>query len=294
MARDAVTDPAFDRAGELAIEKAKGLILARHESGRVPDHMYYHNWAHTAGVIERSLAIGVALGMSDRHLLLTTVAAAFHDVVQRWVAVEHEGGVVMRQRFAGRDEVASAAEAVEAMSELGVPFNAEERGIVASAIIATIPGWDGAASTVAQPFLIKHPVISAVALADVGAAGMAPAMYFRDGPALFAEENLDLMITVMSARTAADLPRHVQDTYRARYLAWLGIQPGFARGRRELMETRELTGFDAASRERVLALFGEFGESIALSEAAVERARHLDFVPLMRTLDPRAFPDDAG
>ena len=43
-----------------------------------------------------------------------------------------------------------------------------------------------------------------------------------------------------------------------------------------------------------MALFCEFDESIALSEAAVARARDLDFVPLMRTLDPRAFPDDGS
>ncbi len=289
-----MSNPELERAGEEAIARAMTLIQSRHESGRVPDHMYYHNWAHTAGVIERAQALGVAMGMSERHLLLTTIAAAYHDVVQRWVSVEHEGGVVLRQRLAGRDEVASAQEAVEAMQMFGVPFTPEERGIVASAIIATIPGWDGDANTVSQPFLVSHPVVAAVAIADLGASGMDSAMYFRDGPALFAEENLDLMQCVMSVRSASEIPLERQEIYRSRYLAWLGIQPGFARGRLHRMEIGELNGFAPEVRERIKSLFSRFDESIALSEAAVSRARTLDFVALMRQLDARAFPDDPG
>ncbi len=287
-----MTSPELERAGEEAIARAMTLIQSRHESGQVPDHMYYHNWAHTAGVIERAQALGVAMGMSERHLLLTTIAAAYHDVVQRWVPVDHEGGVVLRQRLAGRDEVASAHEAVEAMQMFGVPFTQEERGIVASAIIATIPGWDGDANTVSQPFLVAHPVVAAVAIADLGASGMDSAMYFRDGPALFAEENLDLMQCVMGVRSAAEISPDRQEIYRSRYLAWLGIQPGFARGRLKRMEGGELDGFAPEVRERIRALFSRFEESITLSEAAVTRARTLDFVPLMRQLDARAFPDD--
>lgn len=292
FAAGTMSNAELERAGEEAIARAMRVIRERHESGQVPDHMYYHNWAHTAGVIERAQAIGVAMGMSERDLLLTTVAAAFHDVVQRWVAIEHEGGVVMRQRLAGRDEVASAQEAVEAMQMLGVTFSPKERGIVASAILATIPGWDADSATVCQPFLVSHPVVSAVAIADLGSSGMDPAIYFRDGPALFAEENLDLMAAVMSADRASDIPPDRQDSYRSRYLAWLGVQPGFARGRRQRLETGELDEFAPEVRGRILALFSQFEESIALSEAAVRRARDLDFVALMRQLDQRAFPGE--
>lgn len=292
FAAGVMSSPDLERAGEEAIARAMALIQSRHETGRVPEHMYYHNWAHTAGVIERAQAIGVAMDMPERDLLLTTIAAAYHDVVQRWVGVEHEGGVVLRKRLAGRDEVASAHEAVEAMAMFGVPFTSTERGIVASAIIATIPGWDGDANTVCQPFLVSHPVVAAVAIADLGASGMDSAMYFRDGPALFAEENLDLMHAVMAAPSAADIPVDRQEIYRTRYLAWLAIQPGFARGRRQRMASGELDGFEPPVRDRLLALFSRFDESIALTEAAVSRARTLDFASLMRQLDARAFPGD--
>lgn len=287
-----MSDGEFRTAEKKVTDLALGLIRDRYESGRVPDHMHYHNGVHTEGVIVRGRAIGEAMGMSQRHLLLTVIAAAFHDSVQRWFAVHGEGGVVIRKRLTGRDEVASAQEAVEAMSELGPHFTPEETGIVASAILGTIPGWDGEASTVAQPFLIEHPVIKAVGLADLGAAGMDPAMYLRDGPALFAEENLDIMEALASARRAADIPAAAQRFYSARYIAWLEVQPGFARGREVRLRGDELSGLDERSRQAVLRLFSRFDESVAMSEAAVALAERLDFVSLMRQLEPSAFPDE--
>ncbi len=287
-----MTNPEFERVAELAVSRAMALIRGRHESGRVPDHMHYHNSAHTAGVIARARTLGAVIGMSERHLLLTIIAAAFHDVVQRWVPVEKEDGVVRRQRMIGRDEVASAHEAVEAMADFGFPFTPEEQGIVASAILATIPGWDMAASTVSQPFLVHHPVVAALALADVGAAGMDPEIYRSDGPALFAEENLDLIIAVMAARKSDDIAPEDRARFRTRYIDWLKIQPGFARGRKQLLENGELDGFQPAVRTRIMELFSRFEDSIAVAEAAIEQAEQLDFVPLMRLLDDRAFPDD--
>lgn len=273
------------------VQMAISAIRERHEGGTVPDHMHYHNSAHTIGVIDRARAIGQALGLSDRHLLLTVIAAAWHDSVQRWMEIEGEGGVVTRKRFTGRDEVASAAEAVEAMGEVDLRFSPEECGIVASAILGTIPGWDGGQATICQPFLIEHPVVRAVALADLGSAGMDPDMYRRDGPALFAEEHIDLMEAIAGADSADEIPPAMQDVYRARYIAWLKVQPGFARGRRARLET-ELADLDEATRERVLALFSRFDESVAAAEEAVQLAESLDFVTLMRQLEPGAFPDD--
>ncbi len=283
-------DSELRKAERQIIERAVALIRERHESGRIPDHMHYHNTEHTLAVVDRARAIAQALGVSERHLLLTVIAAAFHDTVQRWVALEGEGGVVTRKRLTGRDEVASAAEAAEAMATLEIRFAPDEYGIVSSAIVGTIPGWDTEAATVCQPFLIEHPVIRAVALADLGSAGMDPIMYGRDGPALFAEENLDVMEAVMGAQRASDIPASSQQFYRARYLAWLKVQPGFARGREYRLEHGELDGLEPAALARVRALFCRFDESVAAAEAAIVAAQALEFVPLMRQLDERAFP----
>jgi len=115
-------------------------------------------------------------------------------------------------------------------------------------------------------------------------------MYGRDGPALFAEENLDLMEVVMAAERVGEIPEASQQFYRARYLAWLKVQPGFARGRENRLDNGELDGLDPSAEARVRALFCRFEESVAVAEAAITAAQTLDFAPLMRQLDPRAFP----
>jgi hypothetical protein len=121
---------------------------------------------------------------------------------------------------------------------------------------------------------------------------MDPIMYRRDGPALFAEENLDLMEAIMSAPRARNIAATNQQFYRARYLAWLNVQPGFARGREFRLDNGELDGLEPAAHARVRALFRHFDETVAEAEAAVATAQALAFVPLMRQLDPRAFPDE--
>ena len=288
-----VSDLKLHEAEREIVQMAINVIRERHESGRVPDHMQYHNSEHTIGVVDRARVIGRAMGMSERYLLLTVIAAAWHDSVQRWMEIEGEGGVVTRKRLTGRDEVASAAEAVDAMGEVDLRFSPEECGIVASAIVGTIPGWDSDESTVCQPFLIEHPVVRAVALADLGSAGMDPDMFRRDGPALFAEENIDILEALAEARRASDVPAAAQQFYRGRYINWLKVQPSFARGRQARLESVELDGLDSEQRSAVLAVFARFDESVAAAEETAAQAETLDFVPLMRQLHPTAFPDEA-
>ena len=287
--RESVYAAAEAKAEALAL----GVIRERFEGGQVPEHMHYHNSEHTAGVIARARAIGLAIDMPDRDLLLLVIAAAFHDIVQHWSPEERDDGTIYRRRHAGRNEVASAYEAIEAMTELDVDFQPEEQGIVASAIIGTIPGWDHECATVVQPFLVEHGVVRALALADIGSAGMDPAMYRLDGPNLFAEENLDIMTALGSARRGGDISESDQHSYRWRYVAWLRVQPEFARGRRECLVSGELDGLDDEHKARVERLFCHFDDSIAASEAAALDAETLPFVALMRQLDPDAFPDEA-
>lgn len=286
--------PSIYAAAEAKAEAiALDVIRDRFESGRVPDHMHYHNSVHTAGVIARARAIGLAIDMPDRDLLLLVIAAAFHDIVQHWSPEQRDDGTIYRRRHAGRNEVASAYEAIEAMARLDVDFHPEEQGIVASAIIGTIPGWDHECATVVQPFLVEHGVVRALALADIGSSGMDPAMYRLDGPNLFAEENLDVMETLSRARKGSDISPSDQDAYRGRYVGWLRVQPEFARGRRECLVNGELEGLDEEHKARVERLFCHFEESIAAAEAAASDAETLPFVELMRQLDPEAFPDEA-
>ena len=74
--------PSIYAAAEAKAEAlALDVIRARFETGRVPDHMHYHNSEHTAGVIVRARAIGRAIDMPDRDILLLVIAAALRSAL---------------------------------------------------------------------------------------------------------------------------------------------------------------------------------------------------------------------
>ena len=280
-------------AAEILGSQAMVLIKGRFEDVPLPMRLQYHDTVHTYGVRERAVAIALAIGLPDREVVLTDIAAAFHDTVQAWHPVDKGNGIIIRQRHAGQNEVTSAQEAVNAMSGPFAPFTflCEEYGIVASAIIATIPAWSVEHGTVIQPFLTpcSHPVARAVALADIGSPGMDSAGFAKDAPALFAEEQLDVIATLAKADRADDIDEATQEQYRSRYINWLKSQHGFACGRRALLG-KELEGLSADARIFVSALFSHFDESIEAAEVAHRRAQTMDFVPLMRQILPQAFP----
>lgn len=283
-------------ASDVITGQAMVLIKGRFEDVPPSLRLQYHNTFHTNGVRQRAVAIARAMGLSEREVIITDIAAAFHDTVQAWHAVEKGNGVVIRQRHAGQNEVASAQEAVDAMSEpfTTLTFTPKEYGVVASAIVATIHAWSGTFGTVIQPFLTacNHPVARAVALADLGAAGMDPACFAHDCPTLFAEDQLDIMTTLMNAKRASDISEPIQYSYRSRYIAWIGSQIGFAKGRKALFE-HEIEGIaDTDARHRVRALFSHFDESIAAAEMVYDWARVTGFLPLMRRVLPGLFPGE--
>ncbi|TSC63867.1 MAG: Uncharacterized protein G01um101491_438 [Parcubacteria group bacterium Gr01-1014_91] len=284
-------------ASDVITSQAMVLIKGRFEDVPLSRRLPYHNSLHTNGVRQRAVEIARAMGLSEREVILTDIAAAFHDTVQVSHPVKKGNGVVVRQRHAGRNELASAQEAVDAMgadSFSQMRFTPEEYGIVASAIIATIPAWSGTFGTVIQPFLTpcSHPIVRAVALADLGAAGMDPACFAHDWPTLFAEDQLDIMTALTNAKRASDINAATQESYRKRYVWWIGSQAPFARGRQALL-SHELEGLaDTDARERVRALFSHFDESIQLATAATKLAKTQDFVLLMRQLLPGAFPGE--
>jgi hypothetical protein len=281
----------FKAIREAAADKALGLIRDRFEGGGTPKHMHYHNRVHTRGVIDKSLEIGAALGLSERELMITGIAAAFHDTVQDYAKVPKDNGAVNRVRFAGSNEIASAKEAMDWVAEAGAPLNPEEKGLIGAAILATIPGWGVPYSTVIQPFLKpdSHKIVRAVALADLGSSGMDPDMFLTDGPNLFAEENLDVTEALEKASSPDEIDEATQESYRARYIGWLKIQPGFARGRQRYFAEVESASLEGEDKERLQALFSRYEESIAAAEQALARAEAADFVTLMRQLDPKAF-----
>jgi hypothetical protein len=252
------------------VEYALSLIRSRYEGNANPDNdLPYHSAEHTAGVIRRTGALLRAMGAAGQECRLGLLAAAFHDTVQCWEANPTSEGQVMRRRLTVQNEAHSAAEAVDWMRRAGC-FDEQDSALVTQAILATIPGWAAEHNTVSQPRLsaAAPPAVRAVALADLGSAGMDGAAFVAGGDQLFREENLDIGRALRHCATRCDLGRAVLEGYKARALVWARFQATFARGRRARLPT-ELGDLRGAARAAVQALFCRFEEAIAAAEEAV-------------------------
>jgi len=171
------------------IEYALSLIRSRYEGNSDPDNdMPFHCADHTRGVIRRTEALLRAMGVIEHEMQLGRIAAAFHDTVQRWETNQTGDGRLLRKRFAGQNELDSAAEGVAWMRQAG-GMGDRDCDLVTEAIRATIPGWDAANGTVSQPNLnaASPPVVRAVAMADLGIPGMEPGDFVVTGDQLFRE-----------------------------------------------------------------------------------------------------------
>lgn len=285
----------FEESIGKGIHDALELIKRKFESGDDErENMPFHNSHHTKDVIRRTYSILSAIQkanpelITEHEILLGKMAAVYHDVVQNWKENKiNEGGFakILRQRFTKRNELDSAELAVEFMNDAnaegnGEIFMAEDENIVREAIKATIPDYDPRTNTVIQPKLDKDSLVveRAVALADLGTAGMDGAVAFcKEGDALFREENLDILD---SAKKSDELSDAQKDYYRKRMLAWSEFQPLFAEGRKTLLNS-ELEGLPEESREAVKLSFDKFDESTKAAKDRATRREKMTFEELL-------------
>lgn len=252
------------------------------------DLLAYHGHVHTENVMRRVATILRAIADADPSLVgerdgeRGRLAGAFHDVAQEYGKKEErgaDGGIVklMRERRRGANEAASVQEALSFMEETNTGegktiFSEEDMRVVAEAIGATVPAYDARRNTVIQPALNEgsHIVARALALADLGGAGMDGARHFRDeGAAEFRELNLDIADALAGRARGEPITDERKAAFAQRMAAWFASQPDFARGRKVLLE-QELAGLPEAVREALKTkVFAKFDESIA---AADERA----------------------
>lgn len=272
-----------------SIDVAFSLIEGLARTSVPGEYFSYHDRYHTNDVRNRGWLLGIAFGLSDRELQLEQHACTFHDVFQNWHPMEKPDGSIVRVRHGGPNELKSADVAVDELRNRSPDCSSFDQGLVAHGILATIPDWDKEHGTVFQPFLnaASHPVIRAVALADLGDAGMDTESFLKAGPKLFLEENLDVSRTITIARRSSAISADQQEWYRNRFVGWLKIQPTFAKGRQQRLEMELANYYDQAKH-----LFHGFNESIERAEVAVAQAQRLEFVPLMRLLLQKAFPDE--
>jgi hypothetical protein len=275
-----------------SIEDALEDIEERFEEGPLEDRLEYHGVAHTEGVVRRGRAIAQALGLSEELARVADVALARHDTYQEWEEDAQEGGVVKRKRKAGSNETRSADEAIEWMKQYPQFFTPEHYEIVREAIDVTVPGFDPALKTVIQPKLTteSHPIARAVALADLGSAGMEPEVFRNEGAQLFAEENLDIVRAIRNAPSMEAIDEPIQQSYLARYRAWMNFQPTFAEGRKARLDA-ELEGLEPEQTERIRGLFSHFDESIEIAKQNAAEADTCSFQDMARRLVPDRFEE---
>ncbi len=261
-----------------AATSALEIIQQRYGQGATNENeLAFHGLAHTNGVLDRAVTLAKAMGATEEEADLAGIAAAFHDTVQKWEENPRADGAVLRKRFAGQNEKDSAAEAVRWMQANGND-NPQAHQLVTDAILATVPGWDPANGTVCQPNLkpSSHLIVRAVALADLGVAGMQGKAFVEEGDPLFREEQLDIARAIRDAKSRSDIPAETQEAYRKRMLGWSASQAGFAKGRKALLDA-ELGELNDTAKKQVKALFVGFDSAIEAANAVVTERTKLTF-----------------
>ena len=282
----------FDQAIEKGVSSALDLIKERFEHAASPEgNLEYHNAKHTENVIRRTKEILKAIAQADRTAALSErlmkmgeLSAAWHDTVQEYEVesvADSSFTKKMRKRFADKNERKSAEEAVEYMRTMNGAFSDEDEQVVRQAIEVTIPQFSPEIGTVVQPNLASESgiVARAVALADMGAAGMdGPEQFSQEGNAIFREDNVDIAEALQHAET---LSENEKDFFRVRMLGWSEIQERFAGGRKAHLDA-ELKGLSEEEQTAVKTLFVKFDESIEAARERTERRRAMSFEELAR------------
>lgn len=183
-------------------------------------------------------------------------------------------------RLFGENEASSAEWAFAQMSKVNDEagreiFTKEDTEIVALAIIATIPLFEGEA--VIQPHLYKdsHIVVAALALADLGEAGMGmPSTFINGSCALFREENLDIG---RDMRSDKPIPDEKKEQYRQRILKYLEWQKTFLEERKVTFDEHDIFIIPKEKRDAVRGLFSNFDESAKMIDAIREALEDMAF-----------------
>lgn len=279
----AVASPELTAVVDRGISWALSVLHDRFaDDDHAENNLAYHNEGHTNWVIEYTAYLLKAMGADERQILIGRYSAACHDLVQKWEQNQTADGKVLRRRFAGNNEAASADDGIAWMAENSHgAFTEEDATTLRTALMATVPGWDPVNFTVLQPNL--HPdsdfVIRALALADLGAGGLDSATYSKQGDQLFREENLDISRILATVSSYDEIPEAHRISFRTRLLGWSRTQAGFVTGRKNRLEI-ELGNLLEESKGVLREMFGDFDESTAKTKAIFERREAMTFAEM--------------
>jgi hypothetical protein len=301
---------ALRSAADRLILKAEEHIRKSFEESAGRDMLNYHNRQHTRDVVKNAREILQAIrdgGMdvSDRDMILVEIAAASHDLIQQYRAVEtpatlksqKDGETIERTRAArvrskltkeeSTNETDSANLMIKWVREMEVedgvhPFTylteAEGEDIKAS-VEATVPGFDPRRNTVIQPNLTKEssPMTHAIAMADLSSAGRDPVRYLTEGDEVFVEDTLDMRGLDPSA-----LSQDEKDWYRSRIVAATKSKANFALGRKVIFE-RDIGGLSTAAKKNLRKMF-RFETTVRESMKLARKREKMDFDELYKAV----------
>ena len=263
-----------------------------HKKDRVLD---FHNSEHTKDIIRRTKTILETIQGVCPELVDTTaiedgqLAAAFHDMVQEWreeIVTEELGGLpifkIIRKKESEKNELKSAIIALSFLDrieeETGTDlFSPTSMGQVQEAIMTTVPSFKY--GTVIQKNLTERssPVARALALADIGAAGIdGPEIFISTGDALFREDNLDISRAIVGKEPLSEKQRRY---FSNRMKNWSIDQIAFAEGRKKLFES-EVAPLPEKARVAVRAVFSKFDETILSVKTCAEKRKTMSFEEL--------------
>lgn len=270
-------------AGENVEAIPEDLVETFRERMRLP----FHSLEHTQRVVADTEKILQAMWLggeqiSEKDFQVGRMIAAGHDVFLRWtIEYDAEKGIMRRVPLRVKSEWESANHILDCMEDVGITVDDELEAMVFEGLDATVVQWDQKHSTVRQTLLFSDssPIARALALADIGQAGMDPEGFLKTGDDLFREEHIDLIEMTPDLLDDADW-----EGVKERMLKWARLQEHFARGRKALFE-KEIAGLDEAVKKEVTALFQHFDTTI---EQCVERLQRRE------QMTPQELYEDMG
>lgn len=169
----------LDQFGVAAERHFEGIVRARFDRPANPeDRLVYHAYAHSWRVARDAAMLAERMGCRPSDVNLARVGGFAHDAYRTWREVSDAEHWAVRRADSPLDESGSAAELVrfclryDATGAIGPASH--EVAIMVASIMATSPRF-GPVDDVTQPLLDRasHPVVRAVALADINAAALA-------------------------------------------------------------------------------------------------------------------------
>lgn len=278
-----------DREAKVEREALDTIRVTFENSDRPDQQLFFHNSAHTEGVVRRGMTIVRALreadpkSFSDHETALVQLALYYHDIVQNANVeeIEKEHGPAIAEEQAllaaafpdeggapiGKAECASIVMLHAVMrhleTEAGTALFAPEdyqktREMLWATIVKFAPFTYQERDSVGliSPFMVSKNVGAAVlALADTGALAMDGYQEYRaQNNALFFEVNRTTLGAKIREKGVSGFSEEEQEEWREKMLNWIKGESSFFQGRLLLRE-QVLSGLPDNQQEAIAAVY---------------------------------------